>query len=420
MKTLFTRARLLAVLLLFAVASATNAQTTVNFAFTGAAQTFTVPAGVTSLGVVANGARGGGSTGGNGGRVTATLSVTSGQILNLYVGGVRFNGGGTSNGGGATDIRIGGTNLTNRVLIAGGGGGAASGDVAGGAGGGSGTAGAGGSPVGGGGGGPAGGGTGGNGYAPGGNGTSGNGGAAAIAAAGGGGGGYFGGGGGAGNFGTNGGGGGGSSYTDPTLATNVVHTQGANAGNGSLSLTYTTAALPVTLRYFNSRMTQQGALLGWQTAREDNNSFFQIERSQNVVGFESIGTVPSQAVDGTSVTPLTYAFTDAQPLPGMTYYRLMQTDRDGTRTVASRVVALNREGVLSVLFPNPVSAAGEASIEPGITYASYQISDMLGRIVQRADAPGLLSRVSLAGLPAGVYVLTVQTGAGMTVFRLLR
>ena len=49
---------------------------------------------------------------------------------------------------------------------------------------------------------------------------------------GGGGGGYYGGGG-----GVDGGGGRGSIYTDPTLCSSVVHTQGAQTGSGQLTIT---------------------------------------------------------------------------------------------------------------------------------------------------------------------------------------
>ena len=127
---------------------------TIRFDYTGAAQTWTVPAGCTKLIVDCVGAAGGpGNTvsGGLGGRVQCTLSVTSGQILNIYVGGVGkytspngtsaggWNGGGNGysvqftfgsasyyhcgGGGGASDIRIGGTELTDRKIVAGGGGG---------------------------------------------------------------------------------------------------------------------------------------------------------------------------------------------------------------------------------------------------------------------------------------------------------
>jgi hypothetical protein len=108
-----------------------------TFSYTGAAQTFTVPAGVTLVTVDAVGAAGGsaGGTAGLGEEIQATLTVTPGDVLNVYVGGAggnssgAFNGGGIGNGGGggASDIRMGGTTITPtdyRVIVAGGGGGA--------------------------------------------------------------------------------------------------------------------------------------------------------------------------------------------------------------------------------------------------------------------------------------------------------
>lgn len=122
----------------------------VTFDFTGAAQTWTVPAGVTQATFDVYGAVGGDlnfnlGPGGSGGRATATLLVTPGDTITIVVGGAGenvdvcqddppeggFNGGGDGGnsvcdgaaGGGASDVRVGGTALTDRVLVAGGGGG---------------------------------------------------------------------------------------------------------------------------------------------------------------------------------------------------------------------------------------------------------------------------------------------------------
>lgn len=126
--------------------------TTCTFDYTGAPQTWTVPAGVTQVTLDAFGAQGGYelAQGGQGGRATAMVTVTPGTTLTIVVGGVGhspwfgegagggYNGGGNggaptgwpaefygSGGGGASDVRIGGTDLTHRVIVAGGGGGAA-------------------------------------------------------------------------------------------------------------------------------------------------------------------------------------------------------------------------------------------------------------------------------------------------------
>jgi hypothetical protein len=122
-----------------------NAQSVVNFSFTGAPQSFTVPNCVNTLTITCRGAQGGsgatggsasnGGTGGLGANAIGVLTVTPGQVLSLYVGGQGtiatggFNGGGNGGnqnaggGGGATDVRVGGMNLSNRAIVAAGGGG---------------------------------------------------------------------------------------------------------------------------------------------------------------------------------------------------------------------------------------------------------------------------------------------------------
>ncbi|MBG8556452.1 hypothetical protein I5L79_23095 [Hymenobacter sp. BT594] len=231
--------------------------TSTTFRLTGAPQTYTVPAGVYHLQADLAGGAGGAvvtdqSIGqGLGGRVQAVLSVTPGQVLTIYVGGAGgfyaggYNGGGSNitpdfGGGGASDIRVNGTTLSDRVLVAGGGGGrtykangGAGGGLTGGTGQaasdnyGAGTGGTGGSQSGP---GAAGAGT----YQNGPNaepGTDNLGGTAGVFG-GGGGGGYYGGGGG----GYYSGGGGGSSYAGAGTS-NVVHTSGYHLGDGYVKLT---------------------------------------------------------------------------------------------------------------------------------------------------------------------------------------
>lgn len=241
-------------LALTAFISGTKAQTSTTFSYTGSMQTFTVPACVTSITVDAIGSKGGDNVssnpndpGGAGGRVTCVYPVTTGQVLNIFVGGIPYNGGGAvlgtvgAPGGGASDIRIGGTALTDRVIVAGGGGGGGNncGSVIepGGMGGGliggdgwqcnqqTGANGKGGTQT-------TGGGTTTNPTSPGTPGVLGVGGNAGSTSGGGGGGGYYGGGGAA--FGS---GGGGSSYTNAS-ATSVVHTQGFQNGTGLVTITY--------------------------------------------------------------------------------------------------------------------------------------------------------------------------------------
>jgi hypothetical protein len=106
-----------------------NAQP-VSFSYTGNTQTYTVPAGVTSITVDANGAGGGAQPGnggqaGAGGKMVATIPVTPGQVLSVIVGGAggnsQYNRSG-SGGGGFTGVL---DAANNHLVSAGGGGGAA-------------------------------------------------------------------------------------------------------------------------------------------------------------------------------------------------------------------------------------------------------------------------------------------------------
>ena len=289
-----------------------------QFAYTGAAQTFSVPAGLTYVdfsvaagagGNAATGAGGvnaggSGQTGGTGGAVTGRLAVTGGTTLNLYVGGAGvtspaqagkvsanggWNGGGlawtwdcgnnmrSGTGGGASDIRIGGTALSNRVVVAGGGGGGGATDCKGsntyfdtGGAGGSGASGQGGSgrttvtyPMNA---------TGATQSAPGATSTSsttcqgalGLGGptTAIQATGGGGGGGYYGGG-----CGQVGGGGGGSSWVNVASVSSFTYSS-TNTGAGVISLTYLAAPAVSSLSATNATSSNNGFIRGTSVTYE--------------------------------------------------------------------------------------------------------------------------------------------------------
>jgi hypothetical protein len=112
------------VLVLAPVAGAT----TITFSYTGALQTFTVPAGVSSITITAEGGDGG--TGGsldNGGRAvieTGTFAVVAGSGLSVLVGGAGGFGVSGGGGGGSFVYTIG---AATPMIAAGGGGGAGNG-----------------------------------------------------------------------------------------------------------------------------------------------------------------------------------------------------------------------------------------------------------------------------------------------------
>jgi hypothetical protein len=117
--------------------------------------------------------------------------------------------------------------------------------------------------------------------------------------------------------------------------------------------------LPVEWLSFKGKQEGNGINLTWQTASEKENDYFTIERSQDGRDFNEIGEIPGS---GTTHSISTYQFFDENPVIGIGYYRIRQTDYNGHYDF-SRIIAvefnpfdgpsLKDEELL--IFPNPAN-----------------------------------------------------------------
>jgi hypothetical protein len=342
------------VLIAPAASAQANSQT---FTYTGAEQTFTVPAGVTTVQALAVGARGGNASkpGGAAAQVSGNLSVTPGETLYIEVGGhggegSGYNSGGFNNGGegaggggGASDVRTSprtaGLSPDSRLLVAGGGGGGGDdGGCTAGAGGNAGEAGETGScgNGGGGGGNQSNGGSGGTGGCSTGQegqlGSGGNGGDnedEAIYFGGGGGGGYYGGGGGAGACNNSGGGGGGGSSLIPAGGSEMPASLGTEP---QVQISYTPASNPPAVTTGSaSAIGQTTATLNATVNPEGANvSDCHFDYGTSL----SYGSsVPCSSLPGSGTSPVAVSASITSLSPSTTYhFRIVATNVGGTST----------------------------------------------------------------------------------------
>ena len=86
---------------------------------------------------------------------------------------------------------------------------------------------------------------------------------------------------------------------------------------------------PVELLSFDAKPSGNVVKLSWVTANEINNDYFVVERSEDTINF-----LPIKNVDGAgnSSSILNYYTIDENPLTGINYYRLKQTDFDNNFT----------------------------------------------------------------------------------------
>ncbi len=98
--------------------------------------------------------------------------------------------------------------------------------------------------------------------------------------------------------------------------------------------------LPVELTKFNATLQNNMVELKWATASETNNDFFTIERSQDAAYWETISIVKS--IEDSKSDQTLYSILDSYPLPGISYYRLKQTDKNA-RYSHSQIVTVDNE-----------------------------------------------------------------------------
>jgi hypothetical protein len=95
---------------------------------------------------------------------------------------------------------------------------------------------------------------------------------------------------------------------------------------GWWTLSSISSPLPVEFLDFSARCAGKDLKLNWKTASETNNDYFTIEKSSDGKAFEPFKTIKGA---GNSSSYNNYEVTDQNPLKGVNYYRLSQTDYNG-------------------------------------------------------------------------------------------
>lgn len=167
---------------------------------------------------------------------------------------------------------------------------------------------------------------------------------------------------------------------------------------------------PVDFLSFTAKETEEGMVdLFWEVESTQEIGSFQIERSKDGSEFESIGR-RSGYLGGSG----SYTYTDTDPLPGYSYYRIREDGLNGTVTYSS-VEEIQLEGWTLSIFPNPVREQRRLFVE-GKAIISYQILSSSGKLVEEkhwSDNDGKdLFEIGLESYPSGVFYLVLEDPEG--------
>ena len=172
--------------------------------------------------------------------------------------------------------------------------------------------------------------------------------------------------------------------------------------------------VPVELISFTAQNTDAGVVLNWTTATEINNSGFTIERGRDDENFTSISFVSGK---GTTTEISNYNYVDTEIESGKYYYRLKQTDFDGTFEYLNDVlvdVGLPKQFQLSQNHPNPFNPSTTIKFQlPVDAKVKIELFNSIGQKVREilnSDLSGGVHEVNFEGsnLSSGIYYYTMN------------
>lgn len=196
--------------------------------------------------------------------------------------------------------------------------------------------------------------------------------------------------------------------------------QNGNAGDigENVPTPFSFGALPV--RFINVTANLQGsnaAIVKWQVATPmENAARFEIEFSRDGRNWTTAGSL---RIDNTNRG--NWQFTHMNIPAGNLYYRIKQTDNDGTFTY-SRIVLLKNKanGAGYVVYPNPANnfiavsagydAAGKATIE---------LYDATVRLLQTKTMTSSSEEISTAQYPRGTYLLRILNDGDAVTYKVI-
>lgn len=185
------------------------------------------------------------------------------------------------------------------------------------------------------------------------------------------------------------------------------------------------SSLPVDLLGFSAWCDNNGISLAWATGSELNNDFFTIERSTDALIWELLAKVPGA---GNSNNVRQYDFKDNYYMDNQTvYYRLTQTDYDGSSETLTTVSANCSESVPDInCYPNPFNNELYIGFQNHPTNKTeISLTDVTGRIVLHRELdPGELSfnfiLLDMSQVSPGLYTIKFKSGNYSAIKKILK
>lgn len=172
---------------------------------------------------------------------------------------------------------------------------------------------------------------------------------------------------------------------------------------------------------FNGSVQEAKSVLRWTVSDEENNVVYGVQRSYDGINFTTIATINGKGTTGSQQN--TYSYTDQSGLSGKAHYRIYLQTPDNRGTY-SRTLQLEAKpaplAFVSVINPFQRELFFDISIERA-GLAKADLIDNLGKVIKRKtfevrEGVNQLTIRDIDGLPAGIYILRVES-SGMVIYK---
>lgn len=177
------------------------------------------------------------------------------------------------------------------------------------------------------------------------------------------------------------------------------------------------STLPVAWESFSILETNSSVLIQWITSRELYVKSFVVEKSRDGVNWTTLATLLPRQSTGTLKS---YSYSDHEPYPATSFYRIKQVDNDDKITYSS-IKVLSRNSLTGIkVFPNPFVQHITLDI-PKVsesTTINIKLTDISGAVIRTttnkipAGAGSSFTLQGLQNLNQGMYYLRVENEEG--------
>lgn len=186
---------------------------------------------------------------------------------------------------------------------------------------------------------------------------------------------------------------------------------GSAKGINEQTICPNTTPLPIELMDWQAGCEDGAVALRWTTAVEIDNAYFTVERSIDLEQWELLIQVEAE---GNSTHLIDYEVWDEQPLSGLTYYRLSQTDVDGTRSVFRSIpTTCTQKDLTLLIYPNPNRGRFTVELQGSEELLEIIVRSSSGTTVQHSTEQRDRLVMDLSNEASGIYFVSVLTQQGV-------